>query len=52
VTKEHWVKPYNIFLSMKVTIEYAGLVLGIRDTRVSNFGPEKDLMTYIFRDFP
>jgi len=52
VTKEHCVKLYNIFLSTKVSIECAGLVLSIRDTRGSNLGPERDIMTYIFRDFP
>jgi hypothetical protein len=52
VIKKHLVKLYNISWSRKVSIECAGLVLSIRDTRGLQFGPKRDIMTYIFRDFP
>jgi len=52
VTKEHWDKVCNYFLSTKATIECAGFVLSIRDNRGSNFGLKWGIMTYIFRDFP
>ena len=51
VTKEHWDKLCNIFLSTKATIESAGFVLSFRYNCDSNFGLKRDIITYIFRDF-